>query len=82
MNIEQVNMIREGYKELALAEEEPNREIRTIWNTSVDVMACYLLFKQKPIRNIKYGIRMIKKKRLLERLIIEKQSKVTSYEII
>lgn len=68
MKLKEVERIRNDYREMAKDKENPDMRIQNIWCTAVDVIACYDLFTYNPVKNIKYGIRMIKKKRLLKRL--------------
>lgn len=67
MKIEEVEQIRENYRARALSGDE--RKDRDIWNTSVDISACYTLFMSNPIRNAKYILRIKKKMKKLEALM-------------
>ena len=69
MSIKEVEKIMEDYRERALDENDPNGKARDIWNASVYVISCYILFKGNPIKNIKYAYRLVKKMRKLEKLM-------------
>jgi hypothetical protein len=76
MRIKTVERVREHFRERALDRENPDEQIREIWNTSVLILATYELLRYRPIRNIKYIFSLVKRKRQLKRLLEERKSKV------